>query len=76
MKNKNNSEYKKYNIDRVAKLFWDHFGLYVIRENYGYKGNRYRRYVTYTVKDELNNVIMEHVTLSALGDSLVKEDLY
>ena len=68
--------YNRYNVERIKKLYWEHYNFYVIRENYGYKGQRYRPYVTYSVKDCADNTIMQHVTLAALGDYLVSEGLY
>ena len=71
-----NNKHNRYNYERIKKLYWEHYNLYVIRENFGYKGQRYRRYVTYTVKDGSDHTIMKRVTLTALGDYLVSEGLY
>lgn len=65
-----------YSVSHIKKVLFDIYGLYLIDENVGYKGNRYRRFHTYRVVDETNTIILEHVTLEALADFLRKNGDY
>lgn len=65
-----------YSVSHIKKVLFDIYGLYLIDENVGYKGNRYRKFHTYRVVDENNTIIMEHVTLKSLADFLRKNGDY
>lgn len=62
---------RRYSIAKVKRLYKEIYALDVINIDYGYKGNRYRPYVHYRVMDHDGNIVMDRVTLNALGDHLV-----
>ena len=67
---------KQYNIERVKKYDWEHYGLYVIREPTPYKGHRYQPYTTYELRDVCDTIILKHATLRALGQHLDELGIY
>lgn len=66
--------YSKKRIEtRLAVLY----GLHLQDEHDGeYKHSRYNHYREYSVLDSDNNIIMQHITLQALGDFLNAKNEY
>lgn len=67
---------RRYSLARVRKIFKDIYNLSVVQADIGYKSHRHKPYMLYNVIDSENHLVMEKVTLNALGDYLVSENEY
>lgn len=61
---------RRYCIAKVRRLYKEIYDLDITNVG-GYKYNRYRAYEHYRVTDHDGNIVMDRVTLNALGDHLV-----
>lgn len=61
---------RRYSIAKVRRLYKEVYDLDVVNIG-GYKSNRNQLYVHYRVMDHDGNIVMDKVTLNALGDHLV-----
>lgn len=67
---------RRYSIARVQKRFREIYDLSIIKKDLGYKGQRYVPYTLYDAVTASGEVIMENITLNALGDFLASQDEY
>ena len=61
---------RRYCIAKVKRLYKEIYDLDITNIG-GYKSNRHRLYEHYRVTDRDGNIVMDKVTLNALGDHLV-----
>lgn len=61
---------RRYCMAKVKRLYKEIYDLDITNIG-GYKSNRYQLYEHYRVTDRDGNIVMNNVTLNALGDHLV-----
>lgn len=61
---------RRYCIAKVRRLYKEIYDLDITNIG-GYKSNRHQLYTHYRVTDHDGNIVMDRVTLNALGDHLV-----
>lgn len=66
----------RYSISHVKKLYKEIYDLDIHNVDYGYKGQRYRKYVEYNVYNSKGECIMHRMTLKALAEHLIRKGMY
>ncbi len=66
----------RYSIARIRMIFKDVYGLTVVKRDLGYKGNRHVPYCLYDLVTPTGEVILENITLNAMGDFLASQNEY